>query len=609
YGDQLARLARALPRRADVQVFAALAPRCRAEAATGEYGTALSLASALGAARRVRLPELEELVAAATRATDDQVVRRAIRLWLEPSATRDDRVARVVAADRSTITIDEVATAVAARRTDLLDDVLRRPSEGRFLPRKLRLLPGVGQWSARWNATQVAAFRTAATALATDPGQTAANRLAGLRQLRLVPGSDPVLLGLAGDADVVIAEAALSALGESEEPRAVLRELVAAATTDRSRVAVPALRRCLERLAPDELAAPVRDLLVAPKVTVRKDAVRLVVDLETPDAVGLLERVWRTPGEHRDVRRAVAPSLRSRLDDARAWTVLAEAAADPRTASAVLDLSPVGVAPRHRARWTRLLIDVLTPTVDDVVARSTLAALARWLRFAPAEVAAAMVPVVTDLGPTGRWRAAVTTLVHGATVLADLSPVLGAAQELLRNSGSVADVDAGADRDRPVRQRLTVLAGVVADRSAHDPVLRSQLAPLVDLLAGTPATRDLAVDLAAAAVVWDGDPVRGLERLVAVAEGPVLAGRAGSAVGARLRSVIGVVGHRAVRGALAAAPSGSTSAAALVRLGVVRVVGEDAGWPSWCRDALRDLRAHDDPDVVRAAVQVVTASE
>jgi len=602
-------LSAALPRAADVRVFEALAPRCVAEARVGEFDTALSLAAGLGTDRTARLPGLSELLGAATRAKDDAVVRRAIGMWLAPSSTRDERVARVLATDRSTVTIHEVSQAIAARRTDLLDDVLRRPSRGRFLARRVRFLPAVGQWSDRWTPAQVDAFRTRAVGLAEDTGATTPQRVAAIRELRLLTGSDTALRRLAADDEIVIAEAALASFGTSDDPRAVVADLLAATATDRARVAVPALRRCLDRMAPAEVVGPLGALLDSPKVTVRKDAVRLVVDLAVPDAIGVLQRLWHAPEQHRDVRRAVPPSLRHCLDDDRAWAVLADAIADPSTASAVLDVSPVGVPPRHRAQWAHLLLVVVGTTENDAVARSALGGLGRWVRYAPANATATLTAIVADLDRTGRWRAAVPELVQAAAILVDVASLAEVARQLLDRAGTDADTDAGEDRDRPVRQRMATLTRTVCDHAHGDPALRARLGPLVDVLRADDAIRDLAVDVAAAAVSWESDPGTALARLVAVADTTTLAARAADAVAGRLRGIIGTLKPANVEDALVVLPATASVGAALVRLAVVEVAGNHGGWsPRW-RKALREIRSQGDSDVLRSALRVTAAPE
>ncbi len=99
----------------------------------GRYGPLFALTHALGK-RAWRLPQLQELLHRATGPhTLPSVARTAIGLWLDDPRTRSDRVAEVLAADPTAVTIHEVWTTICTSRTDLLDLVLFRRPRGRFV--------------------------------------------------------------------------------------------------------------------------------------------------------------------------------------------------------------------------------------------------------------------------------------------------------------------------------------------------------------------------------------------------------------------------------------------------------------------------------------------
>ncbi|MGH3569814.1 MAG: hypothetical protein ACRDRH_28140, partial [Pseudonocardia sp.] len=265
---------RLLPRGAEHEVFAALRPRIISEARRGQFVVALSLAAGLRR-RAWHMPGLQEYVDQARRATDDHTVRRAIELWLAPSATRDQRVETVLRSDRSTITLPAVQAAVGSRRTDLLDEVFTKSLHGRFLPRRVRFIPPFSGCFHRWLPRQCAQYMRLLAKLAGRTGVQVYERAQALHQLRGVPGSAEVLRGFAGAIDVRVAEAALAALAWTDEPVDVLPDLLAFADTDRARVAVYAAARCARFVPPERLGTLLAPVLAGRKVTSRKEAVRL----------------------------------------------------------------------------------------------------------------------------------------------------------------------------------------------------------------------------------------------------------------------------------------------------------------------------------------------
>ena len=85
--------------------------------------------------------------------------RGAMALWLAPPATRDARVAELVTRDSSAVAVPAVAEALASRRTDLLDKVLGKAPQGRFVTKGVRIVPSVARHCHRWVPRQVDRYR------------------------------------------------------------------------------------------------------------------------------------------------------------------------------------------------------------------------------------------------------------------------------------------------------------------------------------------------------------------------------------------------------------------------------------------------------------------
>ncbi|HEX6344698.1 hypothetical protein [Umezawaea sp.] len=592
----------ALPRGAEHQVFDALRERLAVDAARGRYSVLLALASGLGR-RAWGMAPLEDLLDQARSAKDDSVVRQAVDLWLRPPATRDERVERVFRGDRSTITLPSVRDAIGFRRTDLLDDVIGKPLHGRFLKRGVRYVPSFHGCFARWLPRHTAAYAAELTALASTGRATVHERAGAVRSLGRVPGTAAVLRRFVADREVQVAEAALSALAWTDEPGAVLPDLLAHVDTDRARVAVHAVSRCARFVAPDRLGEHLGRLLGSPKVTARKEAVRLLAEHHVPGAAALFTAAWDGPNAHRDVRRALVWATEWFLDDEAAWTLLAEAAAsEPAVAVTVLDRSPFTVAPRHRARYAALVRAVVqVPGQEPAVLRhATLPLWATW----DADFTPLLVAMASDVDNTATWSSALTALLDVSGVAGDVEPLRAVVARLLA-AGDRFDAD--ADRDLPARQRIGVLTRLVVDRR-RSAVLRDAATALSRDLAGTPEHRGSAVALAVAAVPWDDDPLPGLREVAGLADRPVLAERARVELSGQVDAAVRRLPRARVREVAEALAVGGPAAAGLA-LAITSVAGPDTGWPEHWRALLRALRRHEDPDVRLAALDTVTAAE
>lgn len=589
---------RDLPRGAERDVLASLLPRIEADAARGDFGVALALAQGLGR-RAWDLPELQAHVDRARGAKDDGVVRQAVSLWLAPPATRDERVAAVLRGDRSTITFHEVAHVVGWRRTDLLDDVLRRSVHGRFLARGVRFVPDFAGCSDRWMPRQVAAHTKLLTTIATSGRLPTWERAAAVRSLARSGADATVLRSLASDSEVAVAEAAVAGLSRTDDPAAVLPDLLALAATDRARVAVPAIARAIRFVPPDQVLAAVRSLLEGPKVTSRKEAVRLLAEHRVPGAAPLLLEVWSAPDQHRDVRRAIAAAARFHLDDPAAQDVLDRAAGAPDVATALLDL-PVGtVAGRHREAYAALVHRV-AGSDDPDTARLGLVALAAWLPWRR-EAVDDLVATVADLTRTALWRAASHALVEGSALIGSADPLVRAARSLLALDDDSLD---GSSRDRPAHQRLTELVGATRAAAQHRD-RRGLAAGLGEALAAN--RPDAAVVLLAAALDQPG--ASDLRRICELADRPLLADAARRAVADVLTGRPDRLPHGSAQRLLDDLGPHDGLARGLVAVAIATAAGTAEGWTDGVRAHVQALRTHPDPDVRLAALDVSMAPE
>ncbi|GEC19820.1 hypothetical protein PHY01_21030 [Pseudonocardia hydrocarbonoxydans] len=591
---------RALPRGQERAVVARVLPRLRDALRRGEPTAVLGLATGLG--RRARgIPELQELLAEATTVRDDRVQRRAVAAWLDAPGTRLARAEELVARDRSAITLPPVLAVLVRRRPARVLDRAGRRLRGRFGTRGAWWLPELrARDLRRWSPAQIETYRGLLRAALADPGLVRHRRA---RLAARLAELDPTGVDdLTADPDVLVAEAALTALGRAGAPEEGLARLLPEIGTDRARVALPAAARCARDVAPARLA----ELLAVPevpvKVTARKELARWQRVFRPDGALDTLLAAWARPGEHRDVRLAVLSALRPWLADDRVLEVFARAGdGDRHLALAVLAASPARTAPALRARHAGLVRRVVAHPEPDV-ARAALAAVGDWVPWDPG-ARDALLTALTDLRGTATWRAAAATALRPDvwTVLPDLVPV---AVATLHAAAPVPGPAPGARRDRPAGQRL---ARIVDGLAAQGTVARRTPGPV----------REVAALLAA-----DPETVPAAARLLAVLVGP------GPGLVPDLVALAGLVADRPVA-ALAAGPgidttgwepadaaAGVDAAAAvdgpgagLLAVALVAAVGPATGWAAGWLRRLDALRAHPDPDVGAAANGVVTAPE
>ncbi|MFC8124344.1 hypothetical protein [Streptomyces sp. NPDC057302] len=610
-GADLGRLDHTLRRGQEHDVFEALRPWIEAGAEKADYSLAFALARAVGG-RAAGMRELQELLWQAIRFGSNATVSKAIDLWLEPPATRDERVARVLAHDASTGVLAPVRSVVCTRRTDLLDQLLSgTPPYGRFLTKGADwTLPAYVYQIRRWLPRQQEALARQLVRAAGDAGLAQRERAAAIARGAGIPGAGEELVRRwTGSPDTVLAEAALGALAHIARPGDALPELLAHAGGERARVAVYAATQASRHVPPSRLAALLREVLCGPgkKVTSRKEAARLAaVRLPAPEAAALLGDAYEAPDAHRDVRAACVAFAGRLLGEERVWALLRDAAGGEAVLrTAVLRVRPLDLAAGHRERYARLVREV-AGTDDDQAAALALAALARWAPWSP-DAASVLADAVADLGRRATWQAAARGLVTAAATAPHGGEALcGALAALAALAGS--DGDASPDRDLPARRRVEYVAQTL---SVEGEVYRPAAIRAGELLAGYGDFVPQAAEVLAGAVALDAEPAevgQALSRLALLHEGrPALAVRTASTLGERLADAEGDAGPLLPVARRLGEDGGHASG--LFAVAAVESLGERTDWAGPWRDLLARLRAHRVPDVRDAALVVCTSYE
>lgn len=620
-------LHRILRRGQEHEVFEALRPWLEVAAQRSDFRLLLGLAVAFGPRAR-RMSELQDMLATALERGDDMTFEVAAKLWLAAPSTRAERVARIVGQEPSAVVLAPVRRVLSRSRTDLLDTLLAdTPPYGRFLvPGAARPLPDLGA-ADRWLPRQQQAAAHLAEQVAADRSLPLDDRAAAIRAVAPVPELGRALaMRHRDDEQVVVAEAALAALPWTDRPQDALPVLLKEAGGDRARVAVYAATRAASFSSPAELASALGALLTGErpvKVTSRKEAVRLAARFLPPrQAVALLAGGF-APDSHPDVRSVVIRALPPLLGVPEAWSLLDTAAQDDSSGvlQAVVEVRPWELAEAHRAGYAAVVdavYDAGLASCEGFTGYGFLQGLAPWARYAPG-LAGRISGTVSDLGSRAHWQYA--TWVLRDLAFSDLPHPVGGTEAGSAFHGAVTGLlaamhtpdgggEALADRDLPALQRLRTLVSPSFNVAGQP----ERLATIAALLAPEPLLVAERAALLGRLVERTEEPDRLLGRLLDLAEALDGAGRA---VALQVAGRLPTGGaHRAqperVAALLAAAERLAGDGGTVTGLLAVQLVAGTAGplgWPEEWRTLLRQLRAHQDPDVRHQAHQTVTASE
>jgi len=611
-------LERRLPPGGAAALVGALRPLIEAASRRERHELTLGLAEALGR-RGWDVAPLQELVGQVLDAKPDYLAQRALRLWLAPPRTRDERVRALLDDDPSAIVLDVVFQHLHRRRTEWLDPYLEgRPLHGRFFTgRTVFVLPARDGFH-RWLPPQQEAFAGLLGRIVRDPGHDDWSRRSALEALARIPqtGVDGLVEYLA-ERQVTLVQAVLGGLARTDRPQQALAHLLDHVDSSHVHAALEVLARCARWVEPDRLAGAVRRFLARPhlKVTVRKELLRILGGLRPPGAVDVLADELAKPDVHPDVRIAAAHAARRLLDRSGAWTLVEglAAGADADLARSLLRQRPADLPRTARSRYAALVVGAADHT-DRRVRREAFVALAAWAPDDPGAIAAAAGARVADLDSGPEWRAAARTLLAawregaGGDVLVRTASALAAAP-------AGADHDATRERDLPGRQRLTHLVELLEALPGED---RVALGPDLDAVAAVAAAADptlwpLAARLRAAAIDWR----------VSGEAGPRLAALAGEAAeeplartAAAASAVAATLSRRETEWApadlleLAGVIAGRPDAAAgLLTLALVAEAGHRLRWDVGARERLRALRRHPAAVVRIAARDLWTSGE
>jgi hypothetical protein len=577
---------------ADVRRIApALLPVLQAWATRERESLLVQAAHSLGRRLRVfeELASLLEQVLTTTR--QDYVASQILQLLAQHWPARfTTLIPALLASDPSVVTLPVVYTYLHRHRQDLLTPFLGQQAyKGRFSTGKTRFVLPLLTDFYRWTPHQQHLFAATLTQVTQDEQRDTYGLFHAMQQLAALPAVLPARLLNLADARMerlAVRDTALRALARLDGGQGV-PVLVEALADVRARVAIYALRSTLLEMPPAQALALLQ-AVPTEKVTVAKEVLRLLGDLDTPAVYPLLLEMDARP-LHRDVRVALLRALWPHLERAETWPILRRAAADPDPAVAA------GVA------W--LPTDRLSPAVQQQV----LALLAALLSHPDALLRVQVLSRFASLPLADPSRVLLPPLL--ARLHSPLpDEYLAAARALFAtyaapHPAAIAETVTQVRAERRVLQALlkALHAALATDRGRLQPVVRGILAALRP----DPLTVRLQARLAVAGLPWREVAPYLTELATTDALDP--------------ESLMATVQALEASGPRTGPPSAANSLAAfehavaasadarLRRLGLAALVAQatqPAGWTAALRTRLAQYRADPAP-LVAAAAQFV----
>jgi hypothetical protein len=562
-----------------------------------------------------RLPKLQELLKELLQAKT--VPSQAVHYWLAPRKTRDERVKELLDKDPSFIYFHEVFTHLHQKRQEWLDPFISGAIiKGRHLSGKTIYLVPASDGFYRWLPRQQKALAVLLEKVSLDVKRNVYERSAAMKSLAKMPDylSDQ-LTKLTKDGEVQIAESALHACSLGEQPEKALPILLNNLDSDRARVAMYAIPRCLRRVKPDQAASMLASLLDRDKlkITVRKEAIRLLGAFKSSEGMGLLLRESKKSNVHKDVAIAIGHAARQWLDDERSWDILKEMSLSPERdiVKSLLYQKPGELPDKDRPRYAQWIAEI-AGRADGEVAVEAFQALQLWADGNEALLADSAGKAIMDMGNSVSWKVALYTLMFACRDGAINEALIGLCKSLAEKEEEL-QWNACGERDLPYRQRLLEVIDKAVSLPQHT---RQRLLPLYEGMIGALARKEsmkpAVIKLHLAMIDWNraDTAIAPLEQVIQIVQGkPHLLNYAYRFIIQAINASKGLWKPEELLGIVDHLKAQTPFEAQYVALPLLQAAGKLLLWNPACAERLRTYRKHEHEAIRLLALDIWTVNE
>ncbi|KAL1410444.1 hypothetical protein Q8F55_004455 [Vanrija albida] len=598
-----------------------------------QFNTLLAVCRALGP-KAARLAPLQAELQAAIhnpQVLDSPIgaeeLERAIGYYLADSATRDARVAEVLAAHPSSPRLGVVAARLFDARTDLVTPFLTKS-----VPVGVFNAPNEEAYIFPWRQTahrltveqhivlrDMLAARLRQPTTWDDPGPgdtTAVDKMVAISTLAFLHGGIDVIKSC--DIDAVAVHISLRAMvGNPEQtPEGMFQNLQVPpfARTVMSTAWRSSLRVRSPKLS-DDLYTVMADASI-PRLT-RADAARMAAFRCPVGAAMTMLARFASVASQRDSkwawRVAVKLAVRHLLTVEDTWHFI-DAAIDKHGTAMLrllVDVKPWRMPQSVRERYVKYLVPLLEHDDDDL-ARAAVENIDPWIPYS-ADIIPGLSRIIAnlDIEDAALWKAAVDKLAYAATDDATVAVACATVKTLV---DAPQGPDAGEDADRPAYRRVKYFVerydeDLTDDDRYHHSVIRA----LSDTLATHPELFFDAANMLLSTInlEWPAEmivehlllfadragPFSGMHAGLSASVGQVIKGR--KSTPERLETLMAVAKTLVAKDDLFCNMMGNW---------VVIEAGRRAGWPEAWRDLLRKLRRHPRIEVRYFALQADTCA-